>query len=166
MFAIMIGHGYLALRYDHERRLSGSKWLAHLIQTEPSLKDAIVIGEPEMRIEGLSYYVDNPIYQVREKRFGAKVNFSRLATGALTLDSLIETAHELRATHKRPVLLVMGPVLSDWGPFELTHTTVKNFSYDPLQLKRFRAATHWLARMRNNIHQMYESEEFDAYLVR
>jgi hypothetical protein len=166
MFAISVGHGWLALKYDHNTRLSGSKWLAQLIESQPRFKDAIVIGEPELRIEGLSYYVDNPIYQVREKRFSAKVSFSRLATGDVTLDSLVATSRELRAQHHRPVMLVLGPVLSPWGPFDFLHTTVKHFSYDPLQYERFRAATSWVGRMRNNVHQVFEPEEFDVYVLR
>jgi len=166
MFAIMVGHGYQSLHYDHERRLSGARWLAQLIESRPDLKDAIVIGEPELRIEALSYYVDNPIYQAREGRFSRKVNFSRLATGALTLDSLIATSRELRAAHGKPVLLVFGPVLSPAGPFAMMHTTVKYFSYDPVQLERFRASTRLLGTMRNNVHQVFDPEEFDVYLLR
>ena len=166
MFAIQASAGYQAVKFDQNVRLSGAKWLAHVIQAHPEYQDAIVMGEPDLRIEALSYYVDNPIYQARDHRFGRKVNFSQGSQAELTLDQLLETARMLHVQEHKPVIMVLGPVLSPSGPFVSVHTFIKVFRYDPAMLQRFFAATRKLATIRNNIAQIIDPEEFDAYVLR
>ena len=166
MFAIQANAGYEAVKLDRNVRLSGVKWLAHVIEAHPEYQRAIVLGEPDLRIEALSYYVDNPIYQVRDHRFGRKVNFSQGSQAELTLDQLLETARELHAKQHQPVIMVLGPALSPSGPFVSVHTFIKVFRYDPPMLSRFQAATQKLASIRNNIAQIIDPEEFDAYVLR
>jgi hypothetical protein len=166
LFAIQVGAAYQALKLDRERLLSGSKWLAHIIEQDPALADAIVMGEPDLRIEALSYYVDNPIYQARDQRFGRKVNFSHGSAGDMSLDQLLALARELAAREHKPVIMVLGPNLSPFGPFVSAHTFVKVFRYDPDMLLRFRAATRKIAVIRANIVQIVDPEEFDVYVLR
>jgi len=166
LFAIQANAGYEALKLDKERLLSGSRWLAHVIAQDPAYADAIVMGEPDLRIEALSYYVDNPIYQARDGAFGRKVNFSQGSAGDLTLDQLLAIARDLHAREHKPVIMVLGPNLSPFGPFVSVHTFVKVFRYDPEMLARFRAATRKIAVIRNNIAQIVDPEEFDVYVLR
>ncbi|MDB4991059.1 MAG: rane protein [Myxococcaceae bacterium] len=165
MFAIQANAGYEAIKLDRVVRLSGDKWFAHVIEAHPEYADAIVIGEPDLRVEALSYYVDNPIYQARDRKFGRQVNFSHGSATDLTLDGILAMAEQLRASEHKPVLIAMGPTLLPEGPFFFVHTFVKVFRYDPDMLKRFRAATRRVATIRGNIAQIVEPEEFDVYAL-
>jgi hypothetical protein len=166
LFALQANAAFDALKLDRERLLSGSKWLAHIIEQDPALANAIVMGEPDLRIEALSYYVDNPIYQARDRRFARKVNFSQGSASDMSLDQLLELARELHTREHKPVVMVLGPNLSPFGPFVSVHTFVKVFRYDPDMLVRFRAATRKVAVIRTNIAQIVDPEEFDVYVLR
>jgi hypothetical protein len=166
LFALQANAGYEAVKLDRERRLSGSKWLAHVIEQHPELHDAIVMGEPDLRIEALSYYVDNPIYQARDHAFGRKVNFSWGSRADMTLDDMLNLALALRQQRHKPVVMVIGPQLSPSGPYVSVHTFIKVFRYDPTMYARFVGATRKLATIRNNIAQIVDPEEFDVYVLR
>ncbi|MEY4514636.1 MAG: hypothetical protein RLZZ450_6758 [Pseudomonadota bacterium] len=166
LFAVQAHAAYDALKLDRARLMSGAKWLAHIIEANPAYADAIVVGEPDLRIEALSYYVDNPIYQARDHRFGRKVNFSQGSASNISLDQLLSLARALAAREHKPVIVVLGPDLNPNGPFVSVHTFVKVFHYDPESLARFRAATRKIAVIRQNIAQIVDPEEFDVYVLR
>jgi hypothetical protein len=67
-----------AVRVDVAHQMSSSKALGAFLNAEPSLRDAILVPEPDYYIESLPYYAHNPIYLARERRFG---NTARVVIG-------------------------------------------------------------------------------------
>jgi hypothetical protein len=166
LFAVQVSAAYDAIRYDQSKRLSGSKWLGQVLEEQPELNRAILIGEPEVRIEAVSYYVDNPVYQMHDNRFAFKVSFDKNPTTEITLDDMLTKARKLHASFHRPVVMVIGPKLSPTGPFSSRHLFERVFRYDQTMLARFREATRHIATIRDNIAPIVDPEEFDIYVLR
>ncbi|WP_174291198.1 hypothetical protein [Sphingomonas bacterium] len=80
--------------------------LAQLLR-RPALRHAIVLGVSEVVVEPLPYYIDNPTYLLRQRRFGAVSHFTRHADLHLTLAGILRTARQLQATTDRQVVILM-----------------------------------------------------------
>ena len=88
--------------------MSSSKALGAFLNSEPSLREAILVPEPDYYIESLPYYAHNPIYLAREHRFGTTPTWASVAAPRLSLGELVSQAQELKARYRRPVLVVLG----------------------------------------------------------
>ena len=139
---------------------SSSKSIGRLVKETPELKDAIMIGEPDVWLESVTYYVDNPIFIPRENRFGRYVDFGPDKRD-LSLNELIDIATELKTNHKRPFLLAIGHQLSADGPFSLNAVYSKNFTYDLKSLSVFDKSVIPIASFRK-----VQREKFDLYLFK
>lgn len=89
---------------------SRSYELAQLLR-RPALRRAIVIGDPDYNLEPLPYYIDNPTYFLRERRFGRYVLFSRHAKRVIRLGDVLDTAKALHRATGRPVVIAMSEPL-------------------------------------------------------
>lgn len=126
------------------------------------LNDAILIGEPSVLLEPVPYYRANPIYLIREQRFGHVVRFSRLARNDFTLDGLLSEAQALRARWRRPVVIVLQHELDPAAPPILDERTYgQTFAVDSGQIRRFLAATRLLARFA----PASSDESYNVYLL-
>lgn len=119
--------GHAAVRRDLGGELSGNASLGAFIRARPRLRQAIVLGEPDYRLESLPFWVPNAIYVPREERFSRTVSFTRRARAVLTLGELLATAHRLCREHRRPVLIALGHY-----PLAERIVTATPFSYNKL----------------------------------
>lgn len=125
---------------------SRSHELAQLLR-RPDLRDAIVIGDPDYMLEALPYYVPNPTYFARERRYGRYFIMSRRAMRAMTPSALLATAFSLRQQSGRPVVIVMGgPLFRSGRPGEWMRKNYGLFRQSTEDIARFRVATCALAR--------------------
>lgn len=135
--------------------------LAALLERE-RLNDAILVGEPAVLLEPLPYYAANPLYLMREQRFGQVVRFTRLARNHFSLDDVLAEAEALRARHRRPVVIVLQHELNPAAPPLLDQRTYgQTFAMDAEQVRRFLAATRLLARFP----PASSDENYDVYLL-
>ena len=140
---------------------SRSRDLADLLRRD-HLERAIVIGDPDMFLEALPYYAPNPLYFMREQRFGRFVYFIRRIRTDLTLDDYLTDARALQArTHRPVVILVKNRLDRQARPFQIHEVHIWNFSGTSDQIRRFQAATRILVRFGPAV----TDESYDVYLL-
>jgi hypothetical protein len=141
---------------------SRSDELAQLLR-RPGLRDAVVIGDPDYMLEALPYYVSNPTYFVRERRYGRYFIMSRRAMRTVTPDDILATAISLRQQTGRPIVIAMGdPVFRSGRPGERMRKAYGLFRQSAGDIARFRAATCPLARFG---HVSGGDESYDVFLL-
>lgn len=84
---------------------SRSAQLAELLRTS-KLNRAIVMGDPDTMLEPIPYYANNPLWFLREQRFGNVVKLTRKARQRLTLDDVLSDAQLLNDKTGRPVVFL------------------------------------------------------------
>jgi hypothetical protein len=84
---------------------SRSADVAALLQ-RPELSNAIVMGDPDVILEPLAYYVDNPLWHLRQERFGQVVQLTHNGRSDLTLDEILADAQRLHDASGRPVVFL------------------------------------------------------------
>jgi hypothetical protein len=142
---------------------SRSRDFADLMSRRPDLKDAILIGDPDYMLESMHYYLPNPTYLVRERRYGGYVRFTRKARLDLTLGDLLDEARAIRASTGRPVAILLAWRLGEIDPARVYRESyVWTFSAPGDQVERFREATTLLAQFPNAT----SNESYDVYLLR
>lgn len=136
--------------------------LAALLERE-RLQDAVLIADPDVMLEPLPYFADNPIYLLREQRFGNVVRFTREARTDLTLGDVLADAQRLGASTGRPVVIVLRLRLrANAPPVRVRSPYVGSFSTSPEQVRRFLAAARPLATLRGAV----MDETYDVYVLR
>lgn len=140
---------------------SRARDLGALLERE-RLRHAILIADPDVLLEPMPYYAPNPIYLMREQRFGSVPLFTRRARVDLDLDDYLADARALRARTGRPVVILMMHRLDPARPaFRLREVYAWDFSADPAQVRRFQAATRRLASFPPAV----TDESYDVYLL-
>lgn len=124
---------------------SRSAELAKLLH-RPDLRGAVVVGDPDYNLEALPYYVTNPTYFVRERRYGRWVFFSWAAKRTMTPSDMLNSARRLQAETGRPIVLVM----SEWSfrhnkPVAYPRGFYGDVVLTAADMARFRAGTRLLA---------------------
>ncbi len=133
-----------------------------LILHRPMLARAIVIADPDFMLEPLGYYAGNPVYLVRERRYGRLVSMSRGAARPIGFADILATARMLHARTGRPIVIALrarldGPVApavrprGGYGPLVIV----------PADVAAFRAATHRIARFG----AAASGESYDVYTL-
>ena len=79
-----------------------------LLIGHPELQKAVVIADPDYLLETLPYYISNPTYLMRERRYGNVVHFTTHALLELRLDDVLSDAREIRRSTGRPVLILLS----------------------------------------------------------
>ena len=128
----------------------------------PELSGAIVLADPDIMLEPLPYYVDNPMWFVRERAFGKVFLRSRDDRRHITLDTILGDAARLREQSGRPVVILLLAALdrTPMGSQAVLYRDTTTFTPDGVE--RFKAATHLLARLRPAI----TDEAYDVYVYR
>ena len=139
---------------------SRSRDFAAVLERE-NLGDAILTGDPDIYLEPMSYYVGNPIYLMREQRFGNFVRFTRNVRRELTLDDILRDARTLQARTRRPVVIIVEQRLDPTRPFRIRQVHIWYLSGTSEQIRRFQGATRLLARFEPAV----TDESFDVYLL-
>jgi hypothetical protein len=142
---------------------SRSRDLADLVSRRADLKDAILMGDPDYALEAMHYYLPNPTYFVRERRYGEYVRFTRKARLNLTLGDILDEARAIRASTARPVAIVLAWRLGEIDPARLYRESyVWTFSAPGDQIERFREATTLLAQFP----KATSNESYDVYVLK
>jgi hypothetical protein len=142
---------------------SRSRDFADLVSRQPDLKDSILIGDPDYMLEPMHYYLPNPTYLVRERRYGEYVRFTRKARLDLTLGDVLDEARAIRASSGRPVAILLAWRLGEIDPARVYRESyVWTFSAPGDQIERFREATTLVARFP----KATSNESYDIYLLK
>jgi hypothetical protein len=145
---------------ESQQELSMSRTLGRMIASDPELRRAILLPEPEEYGEALAYYTDNDMFLARESRWGKFATWSREAKQEISLGDLLATAETLMRDTKRPVLILIGPHLTDaGGVFAVSYGW--RFSYTPAEFADLNSRATRLPLPRNAM-----VENFDAYLLK
>ena len=140
---------------------SRSRDLAALL-ARPGLADAIVLGDPDTMLEPLPYYAANPIYMVREGRFGSTPTFSHAASSTMTIGRILSAARDLQARTGRPIVIVLGERLEPTTPAaERDRGYYGPLRLVPDEVRRFLAATSRIARFAPAV----TDESYDVYVL-
>lgn len=127
------------------------------------LEGSVILSDPDMFGEAFPYYLpNNPLYFMREQRFGTVVRFTRKVRQELSLDDYLRDAQLLKARTGRPVLLVMQYPLRADRPVRLKEVNYWYFSTTPDQVRRFRATAERLAFFG----PVVSDERYEVYVLR
>ena len=141
---------------------SRSRDLGLLLRREP-LDRAVVIAFPDVLLEPLGYYAPNPVWLVRERRWGRVAAFTTAAERDVSLSEMLATARRLRAATGRPVVVVLKPRLDPRAPAQAwPEHYVGALTTTPGEVRAFLAATRRLARFG----PVMTDETYDVYLLR
>lgn len=164
-FLALLAVHTLALGAPLTEQLAGKPYsrsadVARLLQ-QPALSGAIVMADPDTMLEPLPYYVDNPLWMLRQQRFGKVVRLSENARRELTLDDVLADAKRLHARTGRPIVFLSHlRLLPDrkqriFMMFDDATTTT------PDSVKRFLASTRHVATLRG---LQLVDENYDVYV--
>ena len=125
---------------------SRSRDFGMFVGQHPELQNAIIMADPDIMVEALPYYIDNPTYLTREARFGNADKLTKNARLNLNLADILTTARALHARRGDPILILLAynldadqPQVYEEGPAWRTHTT-------PEEVRSFLASTRLLIR--------------------
>jgi hypothetical protein len=157
---VLIGAGLTAADFSGIP-YSRSRELGALLKRE-RLTDAVLIADPDMFLEAMPYYVPNPLYLMREQKFGHVVRFTRHVRLDLTIDDYLRDARALQARTGRPVVILFQRRIDHYSkPFRIPEVHIWSFSGTPEQARRFEAATRRIARLPPTI----TDESYDVYVL-
>lgn len=126
----------------------------------PDLAGAIVMGDPDTMLEPLPYYADNPIWFLRQQRFGNVVRLANNARHELSLTDVLADAQRLHERTGRPVVFLSHLKLQDRRVKKeavmFRDVTIQR----PDEVRRFWASTRLIARLRPSA----SDEDYDVYL--
>lgn len=152
----------LAERSVRGQPFSRSQDLGRLLH-RPAFRDAIVIGDPDVMLEPLSFYAPNPTYFVRERRWSRTVDFTRAAMRDVSLGELLATARLIHVRYARPVLIVLkDPLDPTAGARRINQGYLGTFSTTPVQVAAFLAETRSLVAFP----PAQTDESYTVYLLR
>lgn len=127
------------------------------------LERSTILADPDMFAESFPYYLpENPVYQMRARRFGNVVRFTKQVRLLLTPDDYLATARALRARTGRPVLMIFQYGLRTDQPVRLKEVNFWWFTTTPDQVRRLQAATQRLARFG----PVVSDESYEVYVLR
>lgn len=142
---------------------SRSRDLADLIKADASLARATIIAEPDFLVEPLPYYLPNPLYLLREERYGNVVRFTNDARLALSLDDILEAARRIRHDSGEPVVILLSQRLDAVDlPAVVTSGYNWQLTVDPGQVARFEAQARLIQRFEP---ACCSTESFDVYVL-
>ncbi|TWC05795.1 hypothetical protein FBZ93_102108 [Bradyrhizobium macuxiense] len=142
---------------------SRSADLGRLIASRPDLANAVILSEPEYLVEALPYYIKNPLYLARDRKFGSVVIFSRKGRMDSDLGETLRLARALRETSGVPVLILLAYRLDEVVPDRIYDEGKdwRTFRASAAEISDFRAATTMLRRFG----PAKTDESFDVYLL-
>jgi hypothetical protein len=151
----------LAIADSQGYKFGRARDLADLLVRE-HLQRAILIAQPDVLLEPLPYYAENPLYFTREGRFGRVAAFSKKARVDLDLGQVLDRAAALQARSGRPVVLIMQQAPDPAAPLNrIDLGYLGTFSATSEQARRFLASTRRLAVLGPAI----SDESYSVYLL-
>ncbi len=161
---VELGRRYLVNDFAHE--YSANRQLAEGLRNDPSLVNAVVMGDPDAPLWSLPYYADNRVFLLREGVFRDWGMFARKQRSAFSdLSTLLRAARAERDRCRCPVVITLGYDLQQ-PPGTYTNYPgtrfEETFVVTPEARDEFLAATEPLARLRATI----TDEGYDVFVLR
>ena len=152
-----IGFAYQDVKFP----FSSSKSFAERIQQTPRWNDAILMAEPDYLVEALPYYVNNPLYFARGRRFGQWTSFTREFKQNLSLGELLNTAEQMHASTGKPVLILLqADAVKPGGSGRQINSYGRVFVWNAQESTRLASETqpvaHFTGAMTDEIYDVYE----------
>ncbi|MFL6721548.1 MAG: hypothetical protein ACJ8FT_07070 [Sphingomonas sp.] len=126
----------------------------------PELAGAIVMGDPDTMLEPVRYYADNPIWFLRQQRFGNVVRLARNARHELSLIDILADAQRLHQQTGRPVVFLSHIELQARREEKKRVMFRDATILRPAEVERFWASTRLVAKLRPSD----SDEEYDVYV--
>ena len=126
----------------------------------PELSGAIVMGDPDTMLEPLAYYSNNPIWFLRQQRFGRVVRLAKDARHQLSLTDILGDAERLHRQTGRPVVFLSHAKLQDRHPSNFAVMFYDRTRMTPEEVRKFESATRLVARLRPAM----GDEDYDMYV--
>jgi hypothetical protein len=127
----------------------------------PELANAIVMGDPDTNLEPLPYYTDNPIWLLRQGRFGHVVPLSTKGRHELSMADVLADAQFLHTRTGRPVLFLSHIELQDKRVERFPHMIFRDATtLRPAEVRRFLSSTQLVAKFWG----AGSDEEYDVYV--
>jgi hypothetical protein len=151
-FIALLAMQSLALMHPIGEQLRGRPYsrsadVARLLQ-KPELSGAIVMADPDTMLESLPYYVDNPLWMLRQQRFGKVVRLSRDSRRELTLDDVLLDAERLHRQTGRPIVFLSHLPLRADKSYRKSVMFHDETILTPESVKRFLSSTRHVATLR------------------
>jgi hypothetical protein len=168
MTAVLAGQMLLAVSYintDLHYDYSSNRRLAELLESDPTLAGAVVMGEPDTPLWSLSYYAGNRTYLARDEKFGAWSSFLPPRHMTYDLGALLNSARRVHDECGCPVVITFGLDLAQPGTQTNFAGTIieEKFVITPEARAEFLAATTLLAQLRG---PTMTDERYDVYVLR
>lgn len=126
------------------------------------LTEATVMSQPDVFAEPLPYYASNPVWLLRQEKYGTVVRFTSDARTDLRLDDILTDARRIAGETGKPVVILLKYQIDGTAPPRRYAEGYLGFFYsDPDQERRFLGATRLLARFEPAI----TDESYDVYLL-
>jgi hypothetical protein len=124
----------------------------------PELAGAIVMVDPDTMGESLAYYSDNPIWFLRQQRFGNVTELND-ARRTMTLDDILGDAEQLHQQTGRPIVFLSHAAIrpDPNPPFVMWHDKTIMTAEG---VHRFLSSTRLIARLR----PAETDESYDVYI--
>jgi hypothetical protein len=95
--------------------ISSNKELAQYIKSHNRYSKSTIIADADYMIEGLPYYLDNPIYIIREQKFGRFIHFTRKNKNELSTHELLMKGAAFTVKTGCPTLFICNQKFNPQG---------------------------------------------------
>jgi hypothetical protein len=126
----------------------------------PEFSNAIVTGDPDTMLEPVAYYADNPIWFLRQQRFGRVVSLSKNDRHLLSMTDMLADAEKLHRQTGRPVVILSHLQLQDKRVQKSRVMFGDATILRPDEVRHFWASTRLVAKLRPSA----SDEDYDVYV--
>jgi hypothetical protein len=151
----------LNLWNDLNNPISSNKDLAQFINKNNQYEKSVIIGDADFIIEGLSYYLHNPIYILRENKFGKYIQFTTRNRNALSISELVDIGTKFSNETNCPTLFVCN---QKFNPVK--DTLYKYPCYTQLKVMLFDSSSLVRLHKVKDFYESYEDENYTLYELR
>lgn len=158
LLILQIDSAMLRVSADVKHPMSSAQSVATLINSDETLRAAIIVAEPDYYAETLPYYTKNRIYLPRQDNFAKLVSFTNRNKTDLSMKDLVDTAQRLKQEFNVPIVLLYGHSFSTEG--EHSFSFGKTFSFTNEQRELFKQRFKLKTRLLNSL----TDENYNLYL--
>jgi hypothetical protein len=124
------------------------------------LSRAIVMADPDTMAEPIAYYSSNPLWFLRQQRFGRVVRLTRTKRRYMPLDDVLSDAEHLYRVTGRPIVFLTHHRLETDRPEHYVTMYKDETMTNPDSVRRFESSTRLVAALR----PAGTDETYDVYV--
>ncbi len=165
---VLLVHMFGSYKYitrDVTKQMSSSKALGKFLLDNEQFHEAILMGEPDIRLEALSYYAGNRVFVPRANRFENYIKLTKENKKTLSLGELHAIGRSIQIKEKVPVLIALGhfDLLSQkTPPFVRYEQYGREFTWTTQGLEWFHADTEKIAEFKEDV----KNERYEIFLLK